>query len=155
MCDSICSFKLHLNTHMIFGRFFRVYTSLYIYIKPKLLKHPQFSTSSLFKKKLKNYFYFPVHVIIIFKSSALLRKKKKEKTAKKTYFYFHDKTKPDTQIFVLLPQTLNLFLHTASLFSISLPHLSSLPFQPLKPVKTLNIGVLISPITFFSFLFFC
>ena len=130
----------------------------YIYIKPKLLKLPQFSTSSLFKKKLKNYFYFPVHVIIIFKSSALLRKKKK--TAKKTYFYFHNKTKPDTQIFVLLPQTLNLFLHTASLFSISLPHLSSLPFQPLicfsiKLVKTLNIGVLISPITFFSFLFFC
>ena len=121
------------------------------------MKPPQFSTSSLFKKKIKNYFYFPVHVIIIFKSSALLKKKK---TAKKTYFYFHDKTKPDTQIYVLLPQTLNLFLHTASLFTISLPHLSSLPFQPLicfsiKPVKTLNIGVLISPITFFSFLFFC
>ena len=118
------------------------------------MKLPQFSTSSLFKKKIKKLFLFPVHVIIIFKSLALLRKKKK-KTAKKTYFYFHDKTKPDTQIFVLLPQTLNLFLHTASLFSISLPHLSSLPFQPLKPVKTLNIGVLISPITFFSFLFFC
>ena len=29
VCDSICSFKLHLNTHMIFGRFCYVYTSIY------------------------------------------------------------------------------------------------------------------------------
>ena len=84
------------------------------------------------------------YIIIIFKTSALFKKKK---SAKKNYFYFlvKNQTWYPKNFFSFLKNQLWTPFPFSSLFSISLSHLSSLPFQhPLicfsfKPDKTLNL----------------